>query len=243
MIFAAGLGTRLRPLTDNKPKALVELNGKPLLELAIRRLRQFGYTDIVVNVHHFAEQIIDFLAQHQHFGLNIQISDERGALLDTGGGLKKAMPLLGEGPVLLYNTDVLAELDLSAFRQAHEASGALASLAVRQRDSSRYLLFDQDLQLCGWRHARSGEERISRVVDQPQPLAFSGIHYIDTRLFDFMPSAAAFSIIKVYLAAARSERILGYRHDDSRWMDVGKLDALPAAEALAADLHKTQSPS
>lgn len=237
MIFAAGLGTRLRPLTNDKPKALVPVNGTPLLEIAIRRLKYFGYDDILVNVHHFGQQIIDFLEKRQHFGIRITISDEREELLDTGGGLKKAAPFFGDEPFLLYNTDVLSDIDLQALREAHQQKEALATLAVRRRETSRYLLFDESLQLCGWKNARTGEVRLSRKPPNTTPLAFSGIHILSPGIFDFMPaSRSVFSIIDVYLEAARSHPLYGYRHDDTRWLDVGKHPALEQAEALLPQL-------
>lgn len=238
MIFAAGLGTRLRPLTDDKPKALVEIGGLPLLELAIRRLKYFGYKDIIVNIHHFGQQIVDFLEKRQHFGIRIALSDERGELLDTGGGLKKAAAFFGDEPFLLYNTDILSNIDLQALRAAHLRKKALATLAVRQRETSRYLLFDEQLQLCGWQNARSGETRLSRDKPGLAPLAFSGIHMLSPAVFTHMPEGqTVFSIIDVYLEAAKAEPIYGYRHDDSFWLDVGKHPALTKAEQLLPQLE------
>ena len=239
MIFAAGLGTRLRPLTNDRPKALVEIGGVPLLELAIRRLKHFGYDDILVNIHHFGQQIIDFLEKRQYFGIRITLSDERDKLLDTGGGLKKAAPFFDDGaPFLLYNTDVLSDIDLRALRAAHLQKHALATLAVRQRETSRYLLFDDTLQLCGWQNARSGETRLSQDKAGLAPLAFSGIHVLSPEIFTFMPDGqSVFSIIDVYLEAAKTAAVYGYRHDGSFWLDVGKHPALARAEQLLPQLE------
>ncbi len=236
MIFAAGLGTRLRPLTNDRPKALVEVGGYPLLEIALRRLLAFGYEEVVVNVHHFADQIEDFLQRNNNFGAVIHISDERKQLLDTGGGLRKAAKWLqGGDSFLVHNADILTDLDLHALRRAHDASGALATLAVRDRKTSRYLLFDEEGLLSGWKNANTGAEKISRAVPSTTALAFSGIQYLHPRLFDYMPEQEAFSIIDVYLNAARSAKIAGFRHEHSQWLDVGKPDALePAAELARA---------
>ncbi|RMG16441.1 MAG: nucleotidyltransferase family protein, partial [Bacteroidetes bacterium] len=183
MIFAAGLGTRLRPLTHHRPKALVEVGGKCLLEIVIRRLLAHGFEEIVVNVHHFAGQVEAFLAQHAGFGARIAISDERSLLLDTGGGLRQAAWFFDEQPFLVHNVDVLSDIDLTAMYQAHLQSGALATLACRRRQSSRYLLFDEQNHLCGWKNVKSGEVRMSRQVKSCHPLAFSGIHVIDPNIF------------------------------------------------------------
>ncbi len=232
MIFAAGLGSRLRPLTNDKPKALVEIRGTPLLEIAIRRLKFFGYKDILVNIHHFGQQVIDFLEERSHFGVNITISDEREQLLDTGGGLKKAAWFFDDGPFLLYNVDILSDIGLEALARAHRENDALATLACRQRDSSRHLLFNREGLLSGWRHNRTGEERICRPGSFHHALAFSGIHVLSPRIFQWMPERDVFSIIDVYLEAGGAEPIRAFRHDDSLWLDVGKPPALERAAVL-----------
>ena len=232
MIFAAGLGTRLRPLTDDRPKALVEVGGMPLLEIAIRRLKYYGIQQLAINVHHFAEQVAAFLKSREYFGIDIHISDERGLLLDTGGGLQKLAPFFRESPFLVHNVDILSDVNLNGLYQAHLSSGALATLAVRQRESSRHLLFDEQGMLAGWRHNRTGEERISRQVPSYQPLAFSGIYMLSPDIFQFMPPGPVFSIIDVFLEAAKEERLEAFRHDESLWLDVGKPDALQSAEQL-----------
>jgi NDP-sugar pyrophosphorylase family protein len=257
MLFAAGLGTRLRPLTNDRPKALVEVNGVTLLEIAIRRLIGAGCREIIVNVHHFAEQIIDFIEKNGEFGIQIAVSDEREQLLDTGGGLKKAAWFFDDGqPFLVCNADVLTDMDLAHFYQKHLESHAIATLAVRRRTTSRYFLFDEKMRLCGWQNAKTGEERI---VGSPQlavaplqsfnpsipqflnpsipqslnPLAFSGIHAISPALFNWMPAAEGpFSIIDVYLEAAQTGLILGLDHSADEWLDVGKPEALETAAAF-----------
>ncbi len=232
MIFAAGLGTRLRPLTNDRPKALVEVNGMPLLEIALRRLHRFGYTQVVVNVHHFAKLMIDFLQKVDLPGLQIHISEEQDALLDTGGGLKQAKPWLDQAPFLICNVDILNDLDLRAVYAQHLHANALATLLVRQRTTSRYLLFDESQQLCGWRNVKTGAEKWSRKSTTTDEAAFSGIHVVNPQIFDYMPDENIFSIIDVYLEAARYERIIGLNHDDSLWLDVGKPHTLQQAGEL-----------
>ncbi len=233
MIFAAGMGTRLQPLTRERPKALVELQGIPLLEIAIRRLKFFGIREIVINVHHFADQILTFLEDNKNFGISIVISDEREQLLNTGGGLKKAAPFLQEAPFLLLNVDVLSDLDLLALFDSHCRSGALATLAVRQRPSSRYLLFDEEMILTGWGNHKTGDIKASRPIAGSRPWSFSGIQVVDPALFQFMPPETVFSTIDLYLQVAQHHIIRGYPHDEGLWIDVGKTDALaPAAGML-----------
>lgn len=233
MIFAAGLGTRLRPLTNERPKALAEVNGVPLLEIAIRRLQQAGAGELIVNIHHLGEQIEAFLHRKTFPGLHIAISDERDLLLDTGGGLKKAAWFFDDGqPFIVYNADVLTTLDLKAMYDAHIRSGAIATLAVRERASSRAFLFDAGGSLSGWRNTATGAERICRHADTLHPLAFSGIHVISPRLFDYMPAQDVFSIVEVYLDVAARETILAWRHDADLWLDVGKPEQLARAQEL-----------
>ncbi|RMG86240.1 MAG: nucleotidyltransferase family protein, partial [Bacteroidetes bacterium] len=224
MIFAAGLGTRLRPLTNDRPKALVEVGGRPLLEIALRRLRFFGFRQVVINIHHFADAIRDFLAQNDNFGLDIRLSDETDRLLDTGGGLKKAAPFFDDGaPFLLCNADILTSLHLKELYDFHVRHGGVATLAVRQRPTSRYLLFRPDtLQLCGWKNEKTGEIRRARLAENPVPLAFSGVQVVSPEIFEWMPDRAVFSIIEVYLAAAAQRPVFGFRHDADHWLDVGK---------------------
>ena len=237
MIFAAGLGTRLRPLTDNMPKALVPVAGKPMLERVIVRLKEAGFNEIIINVHHFGEQIIDFLHAHADFGVNIHISDERDMLLDTGGGIKKARSFLdGDEPFLVHNADILTDIDLSAFYQHHLESNAEATLLVSQRETSRYLLFDPAYNLHGWINKSTGEvkpENFSYRKGDYKELAFGGIHVISPSLFRYMensPWEGKFSIIPFYLSVCRQTHIQGYPLQDFRWFDIGKPETLKRAE-------------
>lgn len=233
LLFAAGLGTRLQEYTQNKPKALVELAGKPLLQHAVEYLKNFGITDITINVFHFAEQIIDFVEKNQSFGIDIHISDERGQLLDTGGGLKKASPFLkGDGPVLIYNVDVISHLDINELLRYHRQQQALATLAVRPRNTSRYLMFDDRLQLAGWKNFLTGETRVSRVeaFETARPLAFTGIHMVEPELLDLIVEEGKFPIIDLYLRLAKNYAIKGFIDSSDLWMDLGKPDQLAAAE-------------
>lgn len=233
MIFAAGLGTRLRPLTDQCPKALMKINGIPLLDIAIGRLRAAGVTDIIINIHHLGEQILNHLASSPHLGLNIAISDERDLLLDTGGGLKKAAWFFDDQePFLVYNADILTTLSLEEMVRAHRATGALATLAVRDRSSSRMLLFSPEGVLCGWQNTQTGLTRISREAPTYRALAFSGIHVIDPVIFNYFPEGDIFSIIEVYLSLAAKKTIRAYQHDDDVWLDVGKPDQLAKAQDI-----------
>lgn len=238
MLFAAGLGTRLKPLTDNKPKALVEIGGITLLERCIRQLASNGISDIVINVHHFADQICAFLEAKENFGLNIRVSDESELLLDTGGGLLKAQPLLsGDEPILLVNVDILTNLDFRKVLEAHLQHPALATLVVRRRQTSRYLLFNEGL-LAGWKNEKSGELNISRpeLVEQAEAFAFSGIHIVEPRLIDLITESGKFPIIDLYLRLAKTESIRAFVDSESVWMDLGKVDELAQAEELIKKL-------
>jgi len=242
MILAAGLGTRLRPLTNDRPKALVELAGRTLLEITLRRLRDFGISDVIVNVHHFADTVVEYLMVNDQFGMKIEISREDD-LLDTGGGLKKAAHFFLEDssgePFILHNVDVLSSLDLGEMVKFHRAHGALATLAVRRRESARQLLFDQKLQLCGRRTA--GDANEDGLAEQAEELAFSGIHVISPRIFERMHGQQAFPIIPVYLRlASEGEKILAYRDDESYWRDLGTPASLKqAAEDMERKVLKT----
>ncbi len=243
MIFAAGLGTRLKPYTLDRPKALVEIEGTPMLEWCIRRLLFFGFRDIVVNVHHYADQIRQFLHDKRNFGANIHISDESDMLLDTGGGLKRAAPLLvGEQPILLHNVDIFSNLNLAQLYHTHLQSGALATLAARHRKSSRYLLFDEQQQLCGWTNQKTGETKIVRASNRTEPLAFSGIHVVSSAMFDRFPDKQAFSIIDLYLQVAPTHLIKAYIHDDTSWLDAGKPEQLATAAAMLSQIEFSADP-
>ena len=224
MIFAAGLGTRLYPLTANKPKALVEFQGKPLLDHVLRKIIEAGIQHIVVNVHHFPDLIINYLKEHS-YEAEIVVSDEREYLRDTGGGLKYAAPLLADSEnILLHNVDILSDLDLKQLIAYHENHDALATLAVRQRNSSRYFLFDEELRLCGWRNSKTGEEIISQLASTYQELAFSGIHVVRRELIDLIPSAEKQSITPIYVKLARNHKLKGFLHNEGHWKDMGKIE-------------------
>jgi NDP-sugar pyrophosphorylase family protein len=231
MIFAAGLGTRLYPFTANGPKALVEVGGKSLLQRAIEKVSAAGYTELVINIHHFGEQIIDFLKANHNFGISISISDERDQLLDTGGGILKASQWLkGNEPFLVYNVDVLSDIDLELFRKYHLHMGGIATLAVRKRQTSRYLLFNDELILSGWRNMNTGEEILARSCADSTLFAFSGIQLIEPAIFDLISESGRFPLIPLYLRLAKSIPIIGYHDHSSFWMDLGKPDQLLEAE-------------
>ena len=234
MIFAAGLGTRLKHLTGLKPKALVEVNGKPLLEHAINKLRHYGYSDIIINVHHFAEQIKDYLKHKNNFGVNIEISDESNQLLDTGGGLKKASWFFNDNkPFLVHNVDVLSDIDLTILYQSHIKNNPVATLAVRQRKTSRYFLFDDKLSLCGWKNIDTGELKISKdKVDELIPLAFSGIQVLNPEIFKLINETGKFSLTDLYLRLATYNHITGLPHNRGYWFDLGKPENITEAEIL-----------
>lgn len=236
MILAAGLGTRLRPLTNDRPKALVELAGHTLLEITIRRLREFGIREVIVNVHHFADMVADYLKKNNNFGMRIEISREE-VLLDTGGGLKKAAWFFlepsdhADEPFLLHNVDVISTIDFGRMLQFHRGNQALATLAVQHRETSRYLLFDEHNQLCGRRAGIDQAPEIVHTSKQEQPLAFSGVHVISPRFLHMISENGVFSIITSYLRlAGQSERILGFRADAFYWRDLGKPENMAQAE-------------
>ena len=236
MILAAGLGTRLRPLTNSRPKALVEIAGRTLLEITLTRLRTFGICDVIINVHHFADLILEYLKANDNFGMRVAISRE-DVLLDTGGGLKKAAYFFledsgsPEKPFILHNVDVISTIDLRRMVQVHSESQALTTLAVQDRKTSRPLLFDEHLQLCGRRSGRDQNTELVRSSQKVQALAFSGVHVISPRLFAIMTEEGVFSIIDSYLRmAASGNKILAFRADESYWQDLGKLDNLKQVE-------------
>jgi mannose-1-phosphate guanylyltransferase len=213
MVLAAGLGTRLRPLTNDRPKALVEFRGRALLAITIERLKSFGIREVIVNVHHFADMVVDYLKANGNFGIDIEISRE-DLLLDTGGGLKKAGWFFGSEPFVLHNVDVLTTIDLHRMAEFHKQNQALATLAVQDRKTSRYLLFDEDGRLCG---------RSPQPDARFQSFGFSGISVISPRLLSMMPDEEVFSIVNCYLdVAARGEKILGFRTDEYEWRDMGR---------------------
>ena len=257
MIFAAGLGTRLKPLTDTMPKALVRVGGEPLIKRVIENLINAGVDRIVVNVHHFAQQIIDYLNANNNFGIDIRISDETNGLLETGGGIKKAAPLFApEAPILIHNVDILSNVDLSKFYQMatirekskgetgeHLSDNTVdAVLLVSWRKTKRYLLFDDNMRLVGWTNIETGEVKSPYPDIDPKKCrmyAFAGIHAISPRLIKTMDSLPdRFGIIDFYLNACATHNIIGYAKDDLKLMDIGKLDTLAQAEEFLATMEK-----
>jgi len=232
MILAAGLGTRLRPLTDDRPKALVGVAGRTMLELTLSRLRAFDIREVIINVHHFADLILEYLEANHNFDMRIEVSREE-TLLDTGGGLKKAAYFFLENsggiekPFILHNVDVMSTIDLRKMVQFHTENQALVTLAVQDRKTSRYLLFDDELRLCGRRSEDSQKDEAVRPPEPTHALAFCGIHVISPRLFAMIKEEGVFSILTPYLRlAAQGEKILAFRADQYDWRDLGRPDDL-----------------
>jgi NDP-sugar pyrophosphorylase family protein len=247
MILAAGLGTRLRPLTNERPKALITVAGRTLLEMTLSRLRAFGVREVIVNVHHFADMIADYLRANGNFGMRIEISREE-ALLDTGGGLKKAAWFFLEGknpndsslaPFILHNVDIISTIDIDRLAETHRAGNALSTFAVQDRETRRFLLFDDQGILCGRRKGRDGPLDLVRPVASPRALAFSCIHVVSPRIFARMTEEGSFSIIDAYLRlAAQGEKIASFRADGAYWRDLGRPENLMEAERdLASGLY------
>lgn len=234
MLLAAGLGTRLKPFTDFHPKALALVNGKTLLQRNIEYLKGFGVDGIIINVHHFAEQIIQFLDAHHSFGIDIQISDERDVVLETGGGLLKAKGYFEKEktPFVLMNADILTQLSLSDMLRFHKEHQPLATLAVSKRSSSRHFLFNKQQQLCGWENTQTNEAIYCRHDNPLHAMAFSGIHIIEPQLFSFITHQGKFSMVDVYLDIATQQIILGYDHTGIALIDAGKPESIVAAEKL-----------
>jgi N-acetyl-alpha-D-muramate 1-phosphate uridylyltransferase len=231
MILAAGFGTRLKPFTDHHPKALLPVNGKTLLQRNIEYLQQYDVFDVIVNVHHFADQIMNIIQTSGGWGSRVSISDETGEILETGGGLKKAAGFFtGEEPFVLMNADILTKLDLGEMIQQHRLRKPLATLAITNRKSSRYFLFDENNVLCGWQHAGTGEIKLVRAAEPLQPFAFSGIHIIHPAIFPLIKREGKFSMVDVYLDLCGQHEIHGFNHSDALVMDVGKPGAAEEAE-------------
>lgn len=236
MIFAAGLGTRLRPITDNKPKALVEVGGVPMLRRVIENLKRYGIDEIVVNVHHFPDQIKEYLSVNDNFGVKLHISDESDKLLDTGGGILKAREWLdGDEPFLVHNADILTDVDLGEMIQRHRESDADATLLVAQRTTSRYLLMDNVMRMHGWTNVKTGEVKPAGIdIADYRAYAFGGIHIVSPSLFDDLErygrKADVFSIMPFYIEACGTKKIAGYEPAiDHNWFDIGKPGTLKAA--------------
>ncbi|MBZ5684900.1 MAG: nucleotidyltransferase family protein [Acidobacteriia bacterium] len=236
MILAAGLGTRLRPLTNDRPKALVEVAGHTLLEITLRRLASFGIREVIVNLHHFADMVVDYLKKHDNFGMRVEISREDDVVLDTGGGLKRAAWFFLQDrqpsdPFLLHNVDVISTIDVARMLTFHRENDALATLATQQRETSRHLLFDERGRLCG-RQTGGNAPEIVRPSQQSTALAFSGIHIISPQLLNLITEQGVFSIVTTYLRlAAEGHRILAFRADQCHWRDLGKPENITQATA------------
>jgi N-acetyl-alpha-D-muramate 1-phosphate uridylyltransferase len=240
MILAAGLGTRLKPFTDLHPKALLKINGKSLLQRNIEYLSSYGIKDIIINVHHFPEQIKEEVSRNNGFGCNITFSDESTELLETGGGLKKAAWFFNDNdPFVVINVDVLTDMDLGAMIKQHNASKAIATIAVSNRGTSRYFLFDETGRLCGWKNEKTGEQKMSKETTKHEQKAFSGIHVISPQIFSLLKNPEPcpenenkFSITGSYLDISKIHSIMAYEHSGSKFIDVGKQDAIKRAEEL-----------
>lgn len=242
MIFAAGTGSRLKPYTDHIPKALIPIDGKPMLEHIILKLKAAGFTEIIINVHHLGEQIIEFLTGKDNFGITIHISDERDYLLDTGGGIKHAAQFLqGDEPFLVHNVDIISNVDLKALYQHHLDTNPLATLLVSKRDTSRYLLFNKENKLSGWRNKETGEVKSYYPDFDPSihnEFAFNGIHVISPQIFEWMDEwTGKFSIINFYLAVCAKTPIQAFEQADLRILDIGKPDALELAQDFIKDIE------
>jgi NDP-sugar pyrophosphorylase family protein len=224
MILAAGKGTRLKPLTNNRPKALVEIKGIPLLEIVIKRLIRFGFKDLIINVHHFADQIIHFLIENDNFGIKIQISDETEKLFDTGGGIIHAKSFLNDGnPFLVYNVDILSDINLDELMEFHYHHDQIATLAVKDRVTKRYLLFDEENILCEWQNIQTGVRKVSREPKgNLKLLAYSGVQVINPEIFDLIEERGVFSIMDVYLRLAKYHNIRAFDHSHTIWFDMGR---------------------
>lgn len=236
MIFAAGIGSRLKPLTDRTPKALIPVGGKPMLEHVILKLKAAGFDQIVINIHHLGDQIIDFLRANDNFGVQIDISDESDYLLDTGGGVKKAISFLrGDEPFLIHNVDILSNVDLKKLYETHLKTNPMATLLVSQRVTSRYLLFNDENKLCGWCNHATGEVKSYYPYFDPEQYneyAFSGIHVLSPKILDLMEEwTGKFSIINFYLSICAKTDIQAYLADNLKLLDIGKPETLEEAEA------------
>ncbi len=230
LIFAAGKGTRLKPFTDHHPKALARVNGVPLLERNIKYLQSYGINDFVINIFHFGEQIVEFLKEHDHFGANIEISDEKDQLLETGGGLVFARRFLDDGEdFLILNADILTDLNITEFVKYHQEKKDFATLAVSDRKSSRKLLFNPEMVLRGWVNVETGEQRLAEFNKGFKPLAFSGIHCMNPAIFGKIKRTGKFSIMEEYLDLMHTEKIHGFEHH-AKLIDVGRPESIVEAE-------------
>ena len=234
MLFAAGLGTRLRPITDTIPKALVKIGDTSLLEYAIRKLMHYGFNEVCINVHHFPDMIINYLEDNNNFGAKITISDERDLLLDTGGGLKKAAPFFtGTDPFLVYNVDIVSDINLGEMLQYHNTRKPLCTLAVREINSHRYFLFNDKDELCGWRNDKTGEEIISKEAETYISRGFSGIQIMEPETLNYLPGKNIFSLVELYLQLAKEKRLLAFNHEKDFWSDAGSVSELEKLQKIS----------
>lgn len=235
MLFAAGLGTRLKPFTNKHPKALAQVNSKTLLQQNIQYLQGFGINKVVVNVHHFANQIIDIVNENNGWGSEVLISNETTEVLETGGGLVKAIPLFGNAEnIIVMNVDILTNLNIAAIFQQHTSTNALATLAVTNRTTSRYFVFNNDNKLCGWMNTKTNEVKGIENFDETQhtKLAFSGIHIINKKIFSLIKQQGKFSMVDVYLDLMKTNEIRAFNHSKDKFIDVGKPESIAIAEAM-----------
>jgi len=233
MIFAAGLGTRFKPWTDHHPKALALVNGKSLLQRNIEYLQKYGISDVVVNVHHFADQIEEEIQNNKGWGSNVKISDEREVVLETGGSLLKAKDLLiDNSPFVIMNVNILTDLNLSKLISFYQSRKPLVAFGVTDRKTSRNFLFDQEMQLCGWRNKATGEEKISRQRDVYIERAYSCVAVFDPVVFTYIKQTGKFSLTETYLDLAREHSVLGYDHSGNHLVDVGRPESVAVAEAI-----------
>lgn len=233
MIFAAGLGTRFKPWTDSHPKALAIVNGKSLLQRNVEYLQLYGIRDVVVNIHHFPQQIISAIEKNKGWGSNIMISDESDEVLETGGGLLRAKNLLqGDEPFVTLNADFLTDLNINDLLKFHNLKKALISFGITNRKTSRYFLFDGDNRLCGWRNTSTGEEKISIAKDNLKEMAYSCVVIFQPEIFDLVPQRGKFSLVETYLSLAADYPIYGYDHTGDKLVDVGKPESVAVAEKL-----------
>ncbi|NPA44995.1 MAG: nucleotidyltransferase family protein [Chlorobi bacterium] len=239
LIFAAGLGTRLKHLTKNKPKALVEFNGKPILEHLILNLKSQGFNNFVINVHHFADQIETFLKEKNYFNSNFEISDEREMLLETGGGLLKAKPfLLNSENFIIYNADIFSDINLAELISEHKKNKALATLAVHERETSRKLLFNEENELCEWKNFATNEVKIAKKTNSKLTAwAFTGIHIVNNEIFNHITETGKFSIIDLYLRLAKKHKISAYKSNHTFWFDLGKPENIKDAEDFISKMQ------
>jgi len=232
MIFAAGLGKRLGKITESIPKALVDINGKSVLQMAVEKCTLYGFNDIIINVHHFADMVEDEVIRLNKMGFSISVSDERDKLLENGGGLYKARDFFGKTPFLLYNTDIISDLDLSALHSLHLKKKGLATLAVRHRPGKRFLLVDKDGKLQGWRNLSTGEQILACDKEEGlSEIAFSSMHIVEPEIFNYM-NEGIYSMITLYLNLARDHNIYTLKHDEGYWIDVGTPESLEYVRKL-----------